>query len=703
MIPALAPSRVALVTISRPYMIIPNSMIPRRIVKSTGNRSAMTVHVEVRSASKNVNVSSAAFSIVHPISPAAIDAIVLTRIQNHRSSRFGRRMAAAKMSADASRSPTATAPASLLNATTVGTPSTTVTSENGTTATFTLVLNSQPTANVTIPVSSTDLTEGTVSPGSVIFTSANWNVPQTVTVTGVDDPVADGDVAYMIQLTAASGDASYAGIGGTVLVVNTDNDVAGITVSTPSTTVTSEAGTTATFTVVLTSQPTADVTVPISSSDTTEGTVSPASVTFTAGTWNLPQTVTVTGVDDLVADGTQSYQVVFGPVSSGDPAYNGKAIAPLAFTNTDNDAVGITVGTPSSTSTSESGTTATFTLVLNSQPTADVTIQLSSTDTTEGTVSPAAVVFTSANWNAPQTVTVTGVDDQVADGPQTYQIVIGPVSSGDTAYNGLALAPLTFTNADNDAAGIVVSAPSTSITSEAGTTATFTIVLTSQPTADVTIQLSSSDTTEGTVSPSSVVFTAANWNAPQTVTVTGVDDSVNDGNVGYWISEFHLDGLRLDAVQTIHDDSQDHIVAEVTRSARKAAGTRSIILVAEDDAAVAKLYAAYAQSRGHTVLFASDGAETLVVAATELPPRDKERLRFAVRQWLDALAPSNFFWTNPEVLKATADQRGANLLRGAQNFQEDWHRTATGKRPAGAERSADAGSGPSRLRFGLGQ
>ena len=43
------------------------------------------------------------------------------------------------------------------------------------------------------------------------------------------------------------------------------------------------------------------------------------------------------------------------------------------------------------------------------------------------------------------------------------------------------------------------------------------------------------------------------------------------------------------------------------------------ILVAEDDSAVAKLYAAYAQSRGHGVLFAHDGAETLVLAAAELP------------------------------------------------------------------------------------
>jgi CheY-like chemotaxis protein len=43
------------------------------------------------------------------------------------------------------------------------------------------------------------------------------------------------------------------------------------------------------------------------------------------------------------------------------------------------------------------------------------------------------------------------------------------------------------------------------------------------------------------------------------------------------------------------------------------------ILVAEDDASVARLYAAYAESRGHTVMFARDGAETLVTAASELP------------------------------------------------------------------------------------
>ena len=61
------------------------------------------------------------------------------------------------------------------------------------------------------------------------------------------------------------------------------------------------------------------------------------------------------------------------------------------------------------------------------------------------------------------------------------------------------------------------------------------MVLTTQPTADVTIGLSSSDTTEGTVAPASLTFTTANWNVAQTVTVTGVDDALDDGAVAYTI------------------------------------------------------------------------------------------------------------------------------------------------------------------------
>src|SRR5207253_105932 len=108
--------------------------------------------------------------------------------------------------------------------------------------------------------------------------------------------------------------------------------------------------------------------------------------------------------------------------------------------------------------TSEAGGTATFTIVLNSQPPSDVLIGLSSNDTTEGTVSPASVTFTAANWSTPQTVTVTGVDDSLDDGDVAFSIITAAAASTDIIYAGMNAADVAVTNTDNDAAGITVSA-----------------------------------------------------------------------------------------------------------------------------------------------------------------------------------------------------------------------------------------------------
>src|SRR5437867_1253149 len=405
------------------------------------------------------------------------------------------------------------------------------------TSTVTGALTCLPTRRSSVLLSSNDLTEGTVAPASVTFTSANWNTAQTVTVTIGRASGRDGDEAYTIVTAAAtSTDPGYSGRNAAdVGVTNTDNDTAGITVAPTSGLTTTEGGGTATFTVALTSQPTANVTIGLSSSDLTEGTVAPASVTFTSANWNTAQTVTVTGADDFVADGKVAYTIVTAAATSTDGIYNGMNAADVSVTNTDNDVTGITVSPTSGLTTTEAGGTATFTMVLTSQPTANVTIGLSSSDLTEGTVAPATVTFTTANWNAAQTVTVTGVDDAIADGPIAYTIVTAPATSTDPLYNNLNAADVSVTNNDNDVAGITVSPTSGLTTTEAGGIATFTMVLTSQPTANVTIGLTSSDLTEGTVSPASLTFTTANWNAAQTVTVTRVDDLVQDGNIAYTI------------------------------------------------------------------------------------------------------------------------------------------------------------------------
>src|SRR5207249_1956946 len=235
---------------------------------------------------------------------------------------------------------------------------------------------------------------------------------------------------------AVSSDGNYNNLNASdVSVTNTDNDVAGITVRPKEGRAGTEGGGTGTLTVVLKTQRTANGAVGLSSSDLTEGTVAPVSLTFTSANWNVAQTVTVTGVDDLVQDGNVAYTIVTAPATSTDGNYNNLNASDVSVTNTDNDVAGITVSPTSGLTTTEAGGTATFTVILTSQPTASVSIGLTSSDLTEGTVAPASVTFTTANWNVAQTVTVTGVDDPIVDGNITYSIVTAPATSSDPIYN----------------------------------------------------------------------------------------------------------------------------------------------------------------------------------------------------------------------------------------------------------------------------
>jgi hypothetical protein len=433
--------------------------------------------------------------------------------------------------------------------------------ENGGTDTFTVVLTAPPASNVVFNVTSSAIGEATVAPSSLTFTPANWSSTQTVTITGVNDNKAGNDTATVtVSVLDASSDNNWDPLADkTVTVTCINDDTAGITISGISGN-TTEAGGTATFTVRLTSQPTANVTIGLSSNDTSEGTVSPSSLLFTSGNWNVNQTVTVTGVDDAIADGNIVYTIVTAAASSTDPNYNGLNPADVSVTNNDNDVAGITVSGISG-NTTEAGGTATFTVRLTSEPTANVSISLSSNDTSEGTVSPASLTFTSGNWNVNQTVAVTGVDDAIMDGNVAYNIVTAAASSADTSYNGLNPADVSVTNIDNDLPGFTIGGISGN-TTEAGGTATFTVRLTSQPTANVAISLSSSDTSEGTVNPSSLLFTSANWNVNQTVTVTGVDDAIIDGNVAYSIvtapatsSDPNYNSLNPSDIAAINNDN----------------------------------------------------------------------------------------------------------------------------------------------------
>jgi hypothetical protein len=211
-----------------------------------------------------------------------------------------------------------------------------LTPETGGSATYTMVLNMQPLSNVSVAVSSSDTTEAIVSPSVVVFTSANFNVPRTITVTGVNDFLADGDIGYtIVNAAASSADSTFNGLNPSDVTGTTagNGPVAGIIVTPVTGLFTTQTGITATFTAVLTSAPAANVTFNLTSSDTTEGTVSPSSLTFTPANWLTPRTVTITGVNDLLTGMPVGYTIVTSAATSADANYNGKNASDVSVTN----------------------------------------------------------------------------------------------------------------------------------------------------------------------------------------------------------------------------------------------------------------------------------------------------------------------------------------------------------------------------------
>ena len=88
-------------------------------------------------------------------------------------------------------------------------------------------------------------------------------------------------------------------------------------------------------------------------------------------------------------------------------------------------------------------------------------------------------------------------------------------------------------------------------------------------------------------------------------------------NAAYWIREFHLDGLRLDATQDIQDESEPHILLEITQAARNAAGSRSILLIGENEPQDTRLIRPIAEGGyGLDALWNDDYHHTAMVALT---------------------------------------------------------------------------------------
>ncbi|SVE52328.1 uncharacterized protein METZ01_LOCUS505182, partial [marine metagenome] len=215
--------------------------------------------------------------------------------------------------------------------------------------------------------------------------------------------------------------------------------------------------------------------------------------------------------------------------------YSGIDPLDMPLTNVE-DVFGAIMVHTNSGETSEEGEKASFSVRLGGAPTDNVYVLITSQDTSEGTVEgDDNLTFRTANWKGWQTVTIKGADDNLTDGNIAYQVkVAADNNSLDQNYNDNVSVMLSLKNYDNEASGYRVSDIS-GMTTETGGQAFFSVRLTSRPVDNLTLGVSSDNTSEGTVGISSLIFNSSNWNAEQLVTVTGVDDNLNDNDTSYQI------------------------------------------------------------------------------------------------------------------------------------------------------------------------
>ncbi len=387
--------------------------------------------------------------------------------------------------------------------------------------TYTVKLGVQPTSDVVINVTKSGSADVTVSPATLTFTSSNWDTAQTVTVAAAEDADAVNDaaaIAHAVDAARSADEYDNVTIAGVAVTV-TDDETAGATVS--ETTLTVAEGGSATYTVVLDVQPASNVVISVTASGSSDVTVSPATLTFTTANWDTAQTVTVAAAQDADAvDDAASIAHAVDAARSADE-YDNVTIAGVAVTVTDDDTAGATVS-ETALEVAEGGS-ATYTVVLNLQPTSDVVISVTASGNTDVTVSPATLTFTTANWDTAQTVTVAAAQDADAvDDAASIAHAVDAARSADE-YDNVTIAGVAVTVTDDETAGVTVSV--ISVKAPEGGSATYTVVLDVQPTSDVVINVTKSGSSDVTVSPATLTFTTANWDTAQTVTVSAAQDA----------------------------------------------------------------------------------------------------------------------------------------------------------------------------------
>ncbi|MDE0523462.1 MAG: cadherin-like beta sandwich domain-containing protein [Boseongicola sp.] len=406
----------------------------------------------------------------------------------------------------------------------------------------------------------------------VSFGRASISIPAGQTsasleVTIVDDDIDEEDETLEIGWRVSTGGLLVATEAVNVTGTIVDDDTRGVTVS--ETALPVAEGGTATYTVVLDSQPTGDVTVtPSRSSGDADVTVSGA-LTFTPSDWDTAQTVTVSAAED--ADAEVDAATVSHAVSGAD--YGSVAAADVAVTVSDNDTASTEIRLSLSQDALAEGagsTTITVTGTLDGAAlTADVPVTVSvgaGTDgavegTDYGTVADVALTIDASEITGTATFALAPVDDGLDEDGESLTV------GGTTTVGGLSVTGTALTIEDDDTRGVTVS--ETALPVPEGGTATYTVVLDSQPTGDVTVTPSrSSGDADVTVS-GALTFTPSDWDTAQTVTVSAAEDAdaeVDAATVSHAVSGADYGSVAAaDVAVTVSDnDTASDVPGRVT-------------------------------------------------------------------------------------------------------------------------------------------
>ena len=497
-------------------------------------------------------------------------------------------------------------PAITLSATTL-----TVPEENS--RTYTVRLATEPVGgSVTVDITGA-ANRLSASPTRLVFTAGNWDTARTVTVAAANDSDGTNDMATFSH--AASG-ADYGSVpAATLTATSTDNDTPSLNVSVTALTV-NENGS-GSYTIRLNTQPSATVTVTVSGAsgavtvDTAATTGNQNTLTFTSSNWATAQTVTVAAGDD--GNAQNEMVSLTHTATGGDYASLALPSRPgVTVTVTDNDTAGILLDADPNTPNDQSGpialaelstasnNSASYTVRLSSEPTQTATVAITSGDTTAVTVDDTdgdslngvqnTLTFTSANWNTPQTVTLTAAQDTDGVG-ENVTITHTASTATQSEYTNLQ-ATITANTTDAQAPGFVFDAdPSSPATNEAGplqlaelsssstNTDDYTVRLTSQPTQTVTATITSSNTLAVVVDDTdtgnpgdqnTLTFTSSNWNTPQTVTLTaqqddnGFDESVTIAHAAATTTNSEYRNVNGDFTAAVTDDETPAITLSAT-------------------------------------------------------------------------------------------------------------------------------------------